>query len=255
VAGALASRILRKPHIAIEHSGAVHFLAKSRLGRRIARFVIDGSDRVVVVSSNLKLKLLKMCPEAGEKTEVIPMGCFANAKRCVHGGTPLQADNARTVLFIGRLVEIKGVDLLLAALRGMKNVQLIIAGDGELQRDLEDRALELSVAARFVGQVGALEREALLSSCDVVVIPSRVLADGRSEGTPVTCFEAMAAGRVVIAARTGGLSDVIVDGQNGLLFEPGDYCMLREKVLLALEDENLRRRISSNARRCAQAKS
>jgi glycosyltransferase involved in cell wall biosynthesis len=101
--------------------------------------------------------------------------------------------------------------------------------------------------------VGARQREALLAACDVVVVPSRVLAGGRTEGTPVVCLEAMAAGRVVVASRTGGLGDVIVDGQNGLLFEPGDHRMLREKLMLALGDEELRRRISTNARRTAQA--
>lgn len=271
--GSIASRILGKPHVAIEHSGALHLLAESWLGRGIARFISDGSDRVVVVSSELKRKLNKMSPGVGVKTEVIPMGCLAisgkgvppcapllheastGVTRGAHGATALQAhtDSTRTVLFVGRLIEIKGVDLLLAAMKGMKDVQLIVAGDGELRRDLEARARELSVAARFVGKVGAPEREALLSSCDVVVIPSRVLAGGRSEGTPVICLEAMAAGRVVVAARTGGLPDVIVDDENGLLFEPGDHCSLREKLLLALKDEDLRRRISANARRSAQA--
>jgi len=286
--GSITSRLLGKTHIAVEHSGALHFLARSRVGRSIARFVIRGSDRVIAVSADLKVKLLNISPDAGSKIEVIPMGIVTERALAIgqlhsteqspascrgvspwaplvaspvclpvrggHGGPPLQAGSCyRTVLFVGRLVEIKGVDLLLTALNGMRGVRLVVAGDGELRRDLEARARELSVAARFVGQVGALEREALLSSCDVVVIPSRVLADGRSEGTPVICLEAMAAGRVVVAARTGGLPDVIVDDENGLLFEPGDHCSLREKLLLALEDENLGRRIAANARRSAQA--
>jgi glycosyltransferase involved in cell wall biosynthesis len=156
-------------------------------------------------------------------------------------------------LFLGRLVEIKGVDLILTAMSGMANVRLVIAGDGEKRRELEARARELSVTATFAGRVAARQRESLFAACDVVVVPSRVLAGGRTEGTPVVCLEAMAAGRVVIAARTGGLEDVIVDGQNGLLFEPGDHRLLREKLLLALSDEDVRGRISANARRRAQA--
>ena len=289
LAGSIASRILRKPHIVIEHSGAFHFLARSRGGRRVAKFIIGSSARVVVVSADLRLKLLEICPDARDKIEVVPMGIMTDrtlaigqlhfnekvstsctgvppwapllaspaekVRRGAHGGTPVQvhAKHTRTLLFIGRLVEIKGVDLLLTALRGMSDVRLLIAGDGRERRELEARARELSVAATFVGCVGARQREALLAACDVVVVPSRVLVDGRTEGTPVVCLEAMAAGRVVVASRTGGLGEVIVDGENGLLFEPGDHRMLKEKLMLALGDEDLRRRISANARRRAQA--
>jgi glycosyltransferase involved in cell wall biosynthesis len=289
LAGAIASRILRKPHIVIEHSGALHFLARSRTGRSIAKFIISGSSRVVVVSPDLKQKLLKMCPDAGDRIEVVPMGIMSGGAlaigqrhfneeasipctgvapwapllhdsaihvgRGAHGGAPVQVELAdpQTVLFVGRLVEIKGVDLLLTAMKGMADLQLTVAGDGEKRRELEARARSLSVAATFVGRVGALQREELFAACDVVVIPSRVLAGGRTEGTPVVCLEAMLAGRVVVASRTGGLKEIIVDGQNGLLFEPCDHRMLREKLTLALGDEHLRERISANARRTAQA--
>jgi glycosyltransferase involved in cell wall biosynthesis len=287
VVAAIASRILRKPHIVIEHSGALHFLARSCTGRTIAKFIIAGSDRVVVVSGDLKLKLLKMCPAAREKTEVVPMGIMTDhacvigelhsneqasmsctgaapcaplhresaiyAKRGGHGGPPLQVHHSRTVLFIGRLVEIKGVDLLLSAMKGMTDVRLVIAGDGDKRRELEKLAREISVAATFVGRVGARQRQVLLAAADVVVVPSRELADGRTEGTPVVCLEAMAAGRVVVAARTGGLGDVIIDGQNGLLFEPGDDLMLKQQLILALGNEELRRRVSANARRTVRA--
>jgi glycosyltransferase involved in cell wall biosynthesis len=143
--------------------------------------------------------------------------------------------------------------VLLTAVHGMPDVRIVVAGDGGKRRELEQLANELSVSASFVGRVGARRRDELFASCDVVVIPSRVLADGRTEGTPVVCLEAMLAGRVVVAARTGGLADVIVDGHNGLLFEPGDHLMLRQKLMLALGDEELRRRVSANARLTAQA--
>jgi glycosyltransferase involved in cell wall biosynthesis len=263
--GALVSRFLGKPHIVVEHSGALHLLARSRAGKTIARFITANSDRVVVVSADLKRKLLAMCPSAGKKIEVIPMGVTAmtaikfatTAKVGDHGVNPPSGRSpsrvGRTILFIGRLTGIKGLDVLLTAMKGLDNLHLIVAGDGEKRVELETLARDLSVSATFIGGVGAVERDALLSSCDAVVIPSRVLAGGRTEGTPVVCLEALAAGCVVVASRTGGLVDVIVDGENGLLFEPGDHRMLREKLLLALGDNSLRRALSENARRTAAA--
>jgi glycosyltransferase involved in cell wall biosynthesis len=85
------------------------------------------------------------------------------------------------------------------------------------------------------------------------VIPSRVLADGRTEGTPVVCLEALAAGCAVVAANAGGLAEVIVDGQNGLLFEAADHRMLRKKLTRALDDQSLRQTLSANARCSAAA--
>ena len=158
-----------------------------------------------------------------------------------------------TVLFIGRLTEIKGLGVLLKAMEGLDGLQLVVAGDGETRDEYERMARHLSLNARFIGRVGAPEREQLLSACDAVVIPSIVLADGRTEGTPVVCLEAMAAGRVVIASRVGGLAEVITDGENGLLFEQGDHRMLKEKLMLALSDDSLRQRISENAQHAVAA--
>ena len=247
--GAVISRLLGKPHVVVEHSGALHLLARTRGGKPIAKFIIEGSDRIVTVSSDLKHKLIALYPNAKNKIEVIPMGVTVRSR-------PVDAiptsESTRTILFIGRLTEIKGLDVLLNAM-AETDLRLVVAGDGKRRAELERLAQALAVNAQFVGRIVAAERDQLLSSCGVVVIPSQVLTDGRTEGTPVVCLEAMAAGRVVIASRVGGLAEAIVDGDNGLLFEPGDDRLLKDKLLLVLRDANLRRKLGENARRCAAA--
>jgi glycosyltransferase involved in cell wall biosynthesis len=247
--GALINRLLGKPHVVVEHSGALHLLARMRCGKQIARFVIGGADRVVTVSSDLKRKLSALYPNAGKKIEIIPMGVSVPSGICEASLKP----SPRVILFIGRLTEIKGLDVLLRAMRGLEDLSLMVAGDGERRDEFEALARSLPVKARFIGSINSSTRDHLLSICDIVVIPSRVLADGRTEGMPVVCLEAMAAGRVVIASRVGGLAEVIVDGENGLLFEQSDRRMLREKLRLALTDDSLRQKISENARRSAAA--
>jgi glycosyltransferase involved in cell wall biosynthesis len=255
VAGALLSLMTGKPHIAVEHSGALHLLARMRGGRRLTRFIARGSHRIVTVSEGLKHKLIGLCPEAHNKVEVIPMGIVESVTRSTRLLSPQRlaaiptcddANRTPTVLFIGRLSKIKGVGVLIRALEGIENVRLIVAGDGDERRELEELARTLSISARFVGAVGAVERDELLSSCDAVVIPSLVMPCGRTEGTPVVCIEAMAAGRPVIASRAGGLAEIIADGDNGLLFDAGDHNSLREKLKLIINDASLRRRLSRN---------
>jgi glycosyltransferase involved in cell wall biosynthesis len=247
--GALICRLRGKPHVVVEHSGAVHLLTRTHGGGTIARFIVAGSNRIVTVSAELERKLIALCPEARTKIEVMPMGVsvYSPCRETIQ-----IEPSTRSIVFVGRLTEIKGLDVLLKAISGLDSLRLIVAGDGACRAELEGLARALSVNASFIGRIGALEREQLLSTCDAVVIPSRVLDDGRTEGTPVVCLEAMAAGRVVIASMVGGLAEVIVDGENGLLFEQGDDLMLKEKLSLVLSDDDLRRKIADNAR-CAAA--
>jgi len=266
LAGALISRLLGKPHVVVEHSGALHLLGRMRGGARIARFILDGSDRIVTVSGDLKNKLVGSCRESETKVEVVPMGVktflpprhehtkpHKVGKLASCSFESLCLSGKRSVLFIGRLTAIKGLDILLRAIEGSADIHLIVAGDGEARRGLEAMAKALSVNATFIGRINAAEREQLLSLCDAVVIPSRVLPDGRTEGTPVVCLEAMAAGRAVIASRAGGLAELISDGETGFLFEQGDDRMLRHKLMLALSDDSLRQMIGENARRSVTA--
>ena len=245
--GSLLARTLRKPHIVVEHSGGLHLLSRVRGGRWLSRFIVGAAQKVVVVSSDLRCKLVALSPEAGHKIEVIPMGTSIGYRTAKGPGNDR---DWRTILFVGRLAEIKGVEVLLRAAQG-EDWRLLIAGQGERRRQLEDLAELLKIDARFIGRVDSAERERLLTLAQVVVIPSIVLPDGRTEGMPVACLEALAAGLPVIASRVGGLPEIITDGENGLLVEPGDPDMLRETLKLVLSDRSLQQHLRLNARRTA----
>ncbi|HKA21099.1 MAG TPA: glycosyltransferase family 4 protein [Blastocatellia bacterium] len=251
--GALICRFLRKPHIVVEHSGSLHLLAKIPGGKWIARLLIDSSSQVVTVSAHLRKTLIDLSPQARGVIDVIPMGvkpsCLTKPAEINESSLASETVSPFTILFIGRLTRIKGLDVLLRAASGLRNVRVVVGGDGECRHELERLARELSVNASFLGRINASERHVLLSACDVAVIPSRILHDGRTEGTPVVCLEAMAVGRVVIASRVGGLPEVITDKRNGLLFDSEDHQGLREKIQTILEDKDLRRNVEREAPR------
>jgi glycosyltransferase involved in cell wall biosynthesis len=264
--GAILAGLFHKPHIVIEHSGALHLLMQIPAGRRLARFIVRRSQRLITVSSDLKNKLIALCPEAKGKTEVIAMGIsFAALNQrladeaetrglpACHVSKAEIATPESKILFIGRLVDIKGVEVLLKALATLPGGQLLVAGDGNQRMALENLAEKLKVSAEFLGIVGKAERAQLFASSTILVIPSLVLPDGRTEGMPVVALEALAFGLPVIASGVGGLSEIVIDGQNGLLFEAGNHLLLADKIRLLLDDKELRERLSGNGRQTAEA--
>src|SRR5439155_11960927 len=136
-------------------------------------------------------------------------------------------------LFAGRLSREKGIRELVAAADGLP---LVVAGDGPL-RDEVPGAL---------GFVSRSELEQLYGSAAVVACPSH------REGFGVACAEAMAHSRPVVAAAVGGLLDLVVPEETGLLVPPGDVGALREALQRLLADEELRARLGANARRRAE---
>ena len=254
---AVIARLLRKPHVLIEHSGALSLLSRGRIGRRLIKLVLSSTSAVIVVSRALRDRLASLCPESVHKIRIIPMGVSSaggaepvglNAEQ---PSTPIRRIAVSTLLFLGRLVEVKGVGVLLKAAKGINNCRVVIAGVGPKQTEMEALAHELGVDATFVGSVDARERERLLALADIVVIPSIILPDGRTEGMPAVCLEALAAGRPVVASRVGGIPEIIKDGRNGLLFDPGDHMMLRDRLSLLLSRPALRICLGLNAKATA----
>jgi len=151
------------------------------------------------------------------------------------------------VLFIGRLTRIKGAGLLIRAAAEVPEADITICGDGESRDSLTELAKWLAVPARFPGHVDRARKRQLIEECDVVVVPSILLNGRRSEGLPVVCLEAMAAGKPVIGSRSGGLTDLIVDRDNGLLFNAGDHEMLASKLRELVRDPSLKLRLGARA--------
>jgi glycosyltransferase involved in cell wall biosynthesis len=133
------------------------------------------------------------------------------------------------VLFAGRLSSEKGIRELVEASAGMN---LVVAGDGPL-RD------EVPAALGFVPHDELL---GLYARASVVVCPSH------REGFGVVCAEAMAHGRPVVAGAVGGLLDLVVDGQTGVLVPPRDAAALRAALERLLADRALRRRMGAAGR-------
>lgn len=192
-----------------------------------------------------------------ERVEVIPDAVDPERLRPVHDRQTVRlrlgaGSEHCVVLAVAALVRRKGLDLLLDAIyrlatEGM-HVPVWIAGRGEERLALEEQARRLGVAAR-VSFLGWRDDVAdLLHAADIAVLPSR------QEGMGVAALEAMAAGRAVVAADTGGLRHVVVHERTGLLVPPGDPEALAAALRRLIRDPDLRQRLGAQGRqRIAEA--
>jgi len=214
------------PYVVTVH-GADAYTLRGRVGRGLKRLVLSRAAAVLPVSGDIARSLgLAGVP-------VLRMGVDTAAIRAAVGD---RAPEDGLLLYIGRLADKKGVDVLVAALARLDGARLEVVGDGPDRAALEQLAARLGVAdrVRFRGKLAKAEVVAALARAQVAVIPSRVGAGGDMEGTPVVLCEAMAAGMPVVASDLGGLGECIDDGVDGLLVTPGDVDALAATLDKAL---------------------
>lgn len=176
-----------------------------------------------------------------------------------HIGIPLHAPAAADVpragvLFVGRLVEKKGVlDLILAVAAlpsDLRHLKITIVGDGPLRASLEDTAREQGVNVAFLGSQTPEEVRSLMQACLMYAAPSRQSRSGDTEGLPTVVMEAGAAGAAVVGYSHAGIPDVVAHEVTGLLVEEGDVPALSRAIerLARNPDEARRFGIAARAR-------
>jgi glycosyltransferase involved in cell wall biosynthesis len=197
-----------------------------------------------VLVSGLAMASVPELDRCSEKVHVLPYGVSPRfvgpgAKHADAAGGPLR------LLFAGRLVYYKGVDVLLRALVHVSDATLKLVGDGANRAELEALALDLGVADRtqFLGSVPDSELAACYSAADVFVLPSV----SRAEAFGMAMTEAMANGVPAISTALGTGTDwVNLDGQTGLVVPPNDVGSLATAIE-KLRDGELRARLGTEA--------
>jgi colanic acid/amylovoran biosynthesis glycosyltransferase len=207
---------------------------------------VRGADFVVCASHHASGQLRQVVPEPEwSKLEVCRPG--VDPERYAPVARPARPDPFR-LLCVGSLVPAHGQHVLLEALallvgRGVRP-QLTLVGDGPDRAALEARAtaLRLKDAVRFAGAVGQDVVLSLYERADAFVLPSL------AEGLPVALLEAMAAGLPCVAAGTGGVPELIRDGEHGLLVAASDSAGLADAVERLMDDPGLRARLAEAGR-------
>lgn len=236
----IVQSFFKKPYIVTGHGGDVTSLNKGILKKLKIR-CLKNAKHVTVVSEYLKSKVQEMVPEINPS--VISMGVdvtkFGKQYRVENY---FNQGDKKVVLFVGRLVEIKGVTYLIDA---MKNIDalLVIVGDGPLRKQLEEQASEIEDKVVFLGAKTHEELKTIYASADIFVAPSITAQDGAREGFGLVLLEAMASKLPIVASRSGGITQLIKDGECGLLCEEKSICQLQDNISSLLDSVELYQKI------------
>jgi len=219
--------------------------------RPVLRALVRRSDAVTAISSYTAAALRDLVPSADPV--LIPFGATVEV---VEQTPPRPAATGRpfTVLFVGRLVERKGVSVLLDAiqrLRPQRDVRLEIVGDGPLRHGLERHAAELDLgeAVRFRGLVDDEQLARRYVECDAFVLPAVIDSKGDTEGLGVVLLEALAHGRPVIASAVGGITDIVRDSETGLLVPAGEADALAAAIQRLVDSPALAQELANRGQR------
>lgn len=245
----IVQSFFKKPYIVTGHGGDVVSLNKGIIKCLKIR-ALKNASQVTVVSEYLKGRVRELAPECSP--EVISMGVDTSK----FGRQYFQADyfgqgDKKVVLFVGRLAEIKGVTYLIEAMEQV-DALLVIVGDGPLRNVLEQQAKKQNGKIRFLGVKTHNELKVIYASADVLVVPSIIAEDGAQEGMPTTIMEAMASGLPIVASSTGGIREIIRDGENGLLCEEKNVIQLISCINRILSDLKLKQKLMQKSNETIQ---
>ncbi|NLT26226.1 MAG: glycosyltransferase family 4 protein [Microbacteriaceae bacterium] len=209
--------------------------------RALKSWMLGRAAYVTVMNAEMAAKVVELGADPA-KVEVVPMGADLSTVRPRTDGDGVEA----RLLFVGRLVEKKGLAVLLDALRRLDDVawRLTVIGDGPLRDELEAMAPD---GAEFVGKQGREALREAYASADIAIFPSMPSSSGDQDGLPVAMLEAMGAGCAVIASDLPGISEAIADGADGVLVPPRDEAALAGAIRALVADPAARDRLGRAA--------
>ncbi len=239
----LIKKILKRPYVIWSRGSDVYFSWKYK--SLTSKPILKNADAVITLTEDMKKEMQKIYDR---EIFVLPNGIDSwkfNSLSKENSRKELKIqENEKIILFVGGLRHVKGARYLIEAMKTIidreKNARLLIVGDGDEKEFLKDlvKRLNLQEHVNFAGKIPNENIPEYMVASDIFVLPSL------SEGFPVTVLEAMASGLPIVTTDVRGLSEIVKEGENGFLVKPENPGEIAEKVLLILEDTELRERIS-----------
>jgi glycosyltransferase involved in cell wall biosynthesis len=247
------------PMVVSLHGSDVYVAERSALAGAVARRVFRHAGWMTACSEDLRSRAVRLGARA-ERSETVPYGVDARrfapdpAARARVRAALSVGDDTPVLFTAGRFVRKKGFEYLIDAVAGLgrdwPGLRLVIGGDGDLDRELRDRAAAHGIGDRvvFPGVLPQDEVAAHLSAADLAIVPSVRDDAGNVDGLPNVVMEALSSGTALVATTAGGISAVARDGENAALVGERDVEGLARAIDRLLRAPAARARLGAAAR-------
>jgi len=252
----IMSKIFRINSVITVHGGEITLLRKFKFLGKIVVNSLNKSSIIFANSNYTKDRLIRL----GVKKEKIIINKvpakFVNSvsdKNSINQFRKKYVEpSQKIILFVGRLIEAKGVEYLIRALLHTQNkkIHLIIAGDGLLLDNLKKltKSLDLESKVTFFGWATKRDLSMLFAISDLFVVPSIDTFEENAEGLGLVIPEAMNSGLPIIASSVGGIVDTVKNEVNGLLVEQKNPKALANAIDRIFSDEELKKKMIENSK-------
>lgn len=253
--GVILKRIIKVPVIINVLGGDIGI--KNPLMRYFVRYSLKRADHVVALTTAISDEIKKLNIGSLD-ISVIPLGVssdlFSPVFRDFNIRDKYVGNHDPLLLFVGRLVEKKGVAYLIKAmpeiLKKVNKAKLLVIGNGILANDLKRLAeqLQLADSVYFEGDLDNKKLPYYYASADIFIGPSVIPESGDLEGQGVVFLEAMASGCCTIGTNIGGIPMSVIHENTGLLVEQKNSHQISQAVIRILEDTSLKKNLQHNGR-------
>jgi phosphatidylinositol alpha-1,6-mannosyltransferase len=254
VAGAILRRIARFPLLIYVHGDEISQTQGRRLQPRVRDLVYRSADALVAANSFAYDRLTVILGSTACITMITPgvdFKVFSPGPRPEWIRSKFSLGEDPVLLTVGRLVKKKGhetvVRCLPLILKDFPNLHYLIVGDGPERTHLQELVLQGGLGAHvtFVGNVPHAELGDYYRAADIFCMINQSDESGDIESFGMVFIEANSAGKPVVGGRSGGTGQSIVDGETGLLCEPGNPSHVAEQLRLLLRSADLRARMGN----------
>jgi len=254
-----------RPLVVSLHGSDVYVAERHGLATAAARRAFRRAAWVTACSADLRDRAVALGARA-DRASVVPYGVDPERFRPDEAArseerASLGLDEQTSLVFaVGRLVRKKGFEYLLEATARLAErrptVVLALAGGGDLDEPLRQRAADLGIAGRvqFLGTVPQDRIPRLLAAADVAAVPSVRDDAGNVDGLPNVVMEALASGTPLVATPAGGIAQVVEDGETALLVPERDAAALAGAIEALLGDAGRRTAMGGRARALVEAR-
>jgi phosphatidylinositol alpha-1,6-mannosyltransferase len=251
------------PYVILSHGNDLYYSMGNKIDRPVAYNLLHNAS-LVFSNSHETAKRIRQKGYQGPLQILHPGVDIDEFRPDIDTSEILQKYNPekkKVILSISRLSQRKGHENVLKALctviKKVPDVLYLIAGDGEERDYLRKLVYELGLQ-RFVLFIGHVRQEllpALYCSCDVFVLPALVKNKGQDyEGFGIVYSEASACSKPIIAGRSGGVKDAVIDGVTGILVDPENVDQIAQNLIRLLTDKEYARWLGENGRKRVEEK-